>query len=117
VIAAVNPSKDFPANGTSTPSSDNTENRVATVTQRWSIPSPRRASSSEIGRNTAQEIRSSDGALVDVRSSSFMIGQAVEKAPDLAREIVNRGHEAAAHGGSVANLAGGGIPGIWTPVG
>jgi peptidoglycan/xylan/chitin deacetylase (PgdA/CDA1 family) len=54
---------------------------------------------------------------VDVRSSSFMFGQAVEKAPDLAREIVNRGHEAAAHGGSVANLAGGGILGIWTPVG
>jgi peptidoglycan/xylan/chitin deacetylase (PgdA/CDA1 family) len=27
-----------------------------------------------------------------------MIGQAVEKAPDLAREIVRRGHEAAAHG-------------------
>lgn len=33
-----------------------------------------------------------------VRLSSFMIGQAVEKAPDLAREIVKRGHEAAAHG-------------------
>ena len=33
-----------------------------------------------------------------VKLSSFMIGQAVEKAPDLAREIVNRGHEAAAHG-------------------
>lgn len=30
--------------------------------------------------------------------SSFMIGQAVNKAPDLAREIVRRGHEAAAHG-------------------
>src|SRR5580693_8779592 len=33
-----------------------------------------------------------------VKLSSFMIGQAVEKAPDLAREIVKRGHEAAAHG-------------------
>jgi peptidoglycan/xylan/chitin deacetylase (PgdA/CDA1 family) len=33
-----------------------------------------------------------------VRVSSFMIGRAVEKAPDLAREIVKRGHEAAAHG-------------------
>jgi hypothetical protein len=33
-----------------------------------------------------------------VKLSSFMIGQAVEKAPDLAREIVRRGHEAAAHG-------------------
>jgi hypothetical protein len=33
-----------------------------------------------------------------VKLSSFMIGQAVEEAPDLAREIVRRGHEAAAHG-------------------
>jgi peptidoglycan/xylan/chitin deacetylase (PgdA/CDA1 family) len=33
-----------------------------------------------------------------VKLSSFMIGQAVDKAPDLAREIVRRGHEAAAHG-------------------
>ena len=33
-----------------------------------------------------------------VKLSSFMIGRAVEKAPDLAREIVRRGHEAAAHG-------------------
>ena len=33
-----------------------------------------------------------------IKLSSFMIGQAVEKAPDLAREIVRRGHEAAAHG-------------------
>jgi peptidoglycan/xylan/chitin deacetylase (PgdA/CDA1 family) len=33
-----------------------------------------------------------------VKLSSFMIGQAVEKTPDLAREIVRRGHEAAAHG-------------------
>lgn len=33
-----------------------------------------------------------------VKVSSFMIGEAVEKAPDLAREIVKRGHEAAAHG-------------------
>jgi peptidoglycan/xylan/chitin deacetylase (PgdA/CDA1 family) len=33
-----------------------------------------------------------------VKLSSFMIGQAVEKAPDLAQEIVRRGHEAAAHG-------------------
>ena len=30
-----------------------------------------------------------------IKLSSFMIGQAVEKAPDLAREIVRRGHEAA----------------------
>jgi peptidoglycan/xylan/chitin deacetylase (PgdA/CDA1 family) len=34
----------------------------------------------------------------EVKLSSFMIGQAVAKAPDLAREIVKRGHEAAAHG-------------------
>lgn len=33
-----------------------------------------------------------------VKLSSFMVGQAIEKAPDLAREIVRRGHEAAAHG-------------------
>ena len=33
-----------------------------------------------------------------MKVSSFMIGQAVEKRPDLAREIVRRGHEAAAHG-------------------
>ena len=33
-----------------------------------------------------------------VNVSSFMIGRAVENAPDLAREIVRRGHEAAAHG-------------------
>src|SRR6266404_7926866 len=33
-----------------------------------------------------------------IKMSSFMIGRAVEKAPDLAREIVKRGHEAAAHG-------------------
>lgn len=33
-----------------------------------------------------------------VKLSSFMVGQAVDKAPDLAREIVRRGHEAAAHG-------------------
>src|SRR5260370_12978370 len=33
-----------------------------------------------------------------IKLSSFMIGQAVEKAPDLAKEIVKRGHEAAAHG-------------------
>jgi len=33
-----------------------------------------------------------------VKLSSFMIGRAVDKAPDLAQEIVRRGHEAAAHG-------------------
>jgi len=38
-----------------------------------------------------------------VKMSSFMIGRAVEKAPDLAREIVRRGHEAAAHGRSWEN--------------
>jgi peptidoglycan/xylan/chitin deacetylase (PgdA/CDA1 family) len=38
-----------------------------------------------------------------VKLSSFMIGHAVEKAPDLAREIVRRGHEAAAHGRTWAN--------------
>ena len=38
-----------------------------------------------------------------VKISSFMIGRAVEKAPNLAREIVSRGHEAAAHGRSWEN--------------
>jgi peptidoglycan/xylan/chitin deacetylase (PgdA/CDA1 family) len=33
-----------------------------------------------------------------IRVSSFMIGEAVDKHPELAREIVRRGHEAAAHG-------------------
>ena len=33
-----------------------------------------------------------------IKVSSFMVGRAVDKAPDLAREIVRRGHEAAAHG-------------------
>ena len=33
-----------------------------------------------------------------VKLSSFMIGKAVETSPDVAREIVRRGHEAAAHG-------------------
>jgi len=33
-----------------------------------------------------------------IKLSSFMIGNAVETSPDLAREIVRRGHEAAAHG-------------------
>jgi peptidoglycan/xylan/chitin deacetylase (PgdA/CDA1 family) len=33
-----------------------------------------------------------------IKLSCFMIGRAVDNAPDLAREIVRRGHEAAAHG-------------------
>ncbi|SEN47475.1 Peptidoglycan/xylan/chitin deacetylase, PgdA/CDA1 family [Sphingomonas gellani] len=33
-----------------------------------------------------------------IKLSSFMIGEAVRRAPDVAREIVRRGHEAAAHG-------------------
>jgi peptidoglycan/xylan/chitin deacetylase (PgdA/CDA1 family) len=33
-----------------------------------------------------------------IKVSSFMIGKAIEQAPELAREIVRRGHEAAAHG-------------------
>lgn len=33
-----------------------------------------------------------------IKLSSFMIGEAVRRAPDIAREIVRRGHEAAAHG-------------------
>jgi peptidoglycan/xylan/chitin deacetylase (PgdA/CDA1 family) len=34
----------------------------------------------------------------DIKVTSFMIGQAVDKHPELAAEIVRRGHEAAAHG-------------------
>ncbi|GAA4995251.1 polysaccharide deacetylase family protein [Actinopolymorpha pittospori] len=34
----------------------------------------------------------------NVKLSAFMVGQAVDKAPDLAQEVVRRGHEAAAHG-------------------
>jgi peptidoglycan/xylan/chitin deacetylase (PgdA/CDA1 family) len=34
----------------------------------------------------------------DIRVTSFMIGDAVDKHPELAREIVRRGHEPAAHG-------------------
>src|SRR6202163_3312879 len=33
-----------------------------------------------------------------IKLSSFMIGKAVETSPDLAQDIVRRGHEAAAHG-------------------
>ncbi len=33
-----------------------------------------------------------------IKTTSFMVAQAVERAPQLAREIVERGHEAAAHG-------------------
>jgi peptidoglycan/xylan/chitin deacetylase (PgdA/CDA1 family) len=33
-----------------------------------------------------------------IKLSSFMIGKAIETSPDLAQEIVRRGHEAAAHG-------------------
>jgi peptidoglycan/xylan/chitin deacetylase (PgdA/CDA1 family) len=33
-----------------------------------------------------------------IKLSSFMIGKAVETSPDIAQEIVRRGHEAAAHG-------------------
>src|ERR1700716_2712477 len=34
----------------------------------------------------------------EIKLSSFMIGKAVETSPDLAQEIMRRGHEAAAHG-------------------
>jgi peptidoglycan/xylan/chitin deacetylase (PgdA/CDA1 family) len=34
---------------------------------------------------------------------SFMIGKAVETSPDIAKEIVRRGHEAAAHGRTCHN--------------
>jgi peptidoglycan/xylan/chitin deacetylase (PgdA/CDA1 family) len=34
----------------------------------------------------------------NIKVTSFMVGEAVLKNPDLAKDIVNRGHEAAAHG-------------------
>jgi peptidoglycan/xylan/chitin deacetylase (PgdA/CDA1 family) len=34
----------------------------------------------------------------NIKLSSFMIGKAVETSPEMAKEIVRRGHEAAAHG-------------------
>ena len=39
----------------------------------------------------------------NIKVSSFMIGEAIKKAPELAQEIVRRGHEAAAHGRIWAN--------------
>lgn len=39
----------------------------------------------------------------NIKFSSFMIGEAVEKSPDLVREIARRGHECAAHGKHWAN--------------
>jgi peptidoglycan/xylan/chitin deacetylase (PgdA/CDA1 family) len=38
-----------------------------------------------------------------IKVTSFMIGKAVEQNPELAREIVRRGHEAAAHGAAWAS--------------
>jgi peptidoglycan/xylan/chitin deacetylase (PgdA/CDA1 family) len=34
----------------------------------------------------------------EIKMTSFMIGDAVRRHPDVAAEIVNRGHEAGAHG-------------------
>jgi hypothetical protein len=39
----------------------------------------------------------------DIKVSSFMIGEAIKNAPELAQEIVRRGHEAAAHGPTWSN--------------
>lgn len=39
----------------------------------------------------------------NIKVSSFMIGEAIKKAPELAQEIVRRGHEAAAHGPTWSN--------------
>lgn len=39
----------------------------------------------------------------NIKVSSFMIGEAIKQAPDLAKEIVRRGHEAAAHGRTWTN--------------
>src|SRR5271170_114001 len=40
----------------------------------------------------------------DIKMTSFMVGDAVRRRPDLAAEIVSRGHEAAAHGRSWQRL-------------
>jgi peptidoglycan/xylan/chitin deacetylase (PgdA/CDA1 family) len=34
----------------------------------------------------------------NIKASCFMVGKAIENAPDVAQEVVRRGHEAAAHG-------------------
>ncbi len=47
------------------------------------------------GHPTRAELSSTS---TSIKVSSFMIGKAVENAPELAQEIVRRGHEAAAHG-------------------
>jgi len=39
----------------------------------------------------------------NIKVSSFMIGEAIKNSPDLAKEIVRRGHEAAAHGVTWSN--------------
>ena len=70
------------------------------------IPDPIRAGSPDLPTNAFFEYGVYEGIprLLDlfdkhhVKMSSFMIGRAVDNAPDLAREIVKRGHEAAAHG-------------------
>ena len=60
----------------------------------------------DLGQNSFYEYGAREGVprildLMDkhrIKMSSFMIGDAVRRHPDVAAEIVNRGHEAGAHG-------------------
>jgi peptidoglycan/xylan/chitin deacetylase (PgdA/CDA1 family) len=60
----------------------------------------------DLGQNTFYEYGAREGVprildlmdKHDIKMSSFMIGDAVRRHPDVAAEIVNRGHEAGAHG-------------------
>ena len=62
----------------------------------------------DLGQNTFYEYGAREGVprLLDlfdkhgIRMTSFMIGDAVRRHPDVAAEIVARGHEAGAHGRS-----------------
>jgi peptidoglycan/xylan/chitin deacetylase (PgdA/CDA1 family) len=60
----------------------------------------------DLGQNTFYEYGAREGVRRvldlldkhDIKMTSFMIGEAVRRHPDLAAEIVRRGHEAGAHG-------------------
>jgi hypothetical protein len=62
--------------------------------------------SPDLGQNSFYEYGAREGVprildLMDkhrIKMSSFMVGEAVPRHPDVAAEIVNRGHEAGAHG-------------------
>jgi peptidoglycan/xylan/chitin deacetylase (PgdA/CDA1 family) len=70
------------------------------------ITEPIREGYPDLGQNSFYEygIREGIPRMLDlfdkhgIKVTSFMIGEAVDKHPELAAEIVNRGHEAAGHG-------------------